>query len=86
MKDEFKKKIQSALELPPELLGNVYRVTLVGGDSVLVENYISVTEYDQNFIRLSCGISIWGRDISVVEINSNEIMISGKLNNIEIEK
>lgn len=85
MKKEKKAKIQEALELPAELLMNSYRITFVDNTSVLVENYKSIIEYESYIIRLSCGVTLLGENLNVLEISSDEIFISGRFKNVEFD-
>lgn len=85
MKKDIKEKLQVALELPAELLMNSYRITIIDNLNILVENYKSIIEYESYIIRLSCGVSILGDNLNVLEISSDEIIVGGKLMNIEFE-
>lgn len=85
MKKDVKEKLQAALELPPELLTNSYRMTLLDNKNVLIENYRSIIEYEVYVIRLSCGVAIVGDNINVLEISTDEIVIEGNFKNIEFE-
>ena len=81
----LKEKFLDAMELPLELLSNESRITLLGNQNLLVENYKGIIEYDENIIRLVNHINILGTQIKVEEINNDEIFISGKISNIEFE-
>ena len=87
-KEERKKirqKFQAAMEIPKELLKDYSRVTIIGGEDVWIENYKGILEYSEDMIRLSNNISIYGQDLSVEEISSEDILIIGKIKNIEFE-
>ncbi len=86
MKKDFKNKLQSALELPAEMLGDTYRLTAIGNESLIIENYKSIIEYESCIIRLSNGICIIGDKLNVIEITADEITIEGTIKNIEFEK
>ncbi len=85
MKKEIKAKLQVALELPAELLTNSYRMTVIDNSNVLIENYKSIIEYEAYVIRLSCGVTLFGENLNVLEISSDEIVIGGNFKNIEFE-
>ncbi|MBQ8298772.1 MAG: hypothetical protein IJX99_03135 [Clostridia bacterium] len=85
MKKDVKAKFQEALELPAELLTNSYRMTLIDNTNVLIENYKAIIEYEAYVIRLSCGLTIFGDNLNVLEISADEIIIGGKIKNIEFE-
>ena len=86
MKREIKDKLQMAFELPAEMLCDKYRLTAVGNQSVIIENYKSIVEYETNIIRLSNGICVVGDKLNVIEISTDEIIIGGTIENIEFEK
>ena len=80
-----KEKFLDFMDMPVELLMNTYRITMVGNQSILIEKYQSILEYDENIIRTSSGIVIQGTDLSIEEIGDNEIFVTGKLVTIELE-
>jgi len=80
-----KEKFLDFMDKPVELLQNTYRITMVGNQSILIEKYQSILEYDENIIRTSSGVTIQGTDLSIEEIGDNEIFVTGKLFTIELE-
>lgn len=82
---KVKEKFLDFMDMPVELLMNTYRITMVGNQSILIEKYQSILEYDENIIRTSSGVVIQGTDLSIEEIGDNEIFITGKLVTIEFE-
>lgn len=81
----LKEKFLNAMELPIELLNDVPRITLIGNNNLLIENYKGIIEYDENIIRLVSHINILGNYIKVEEINNDEIFITGEIVNVEFE-
>ncbi len=82
---KLKQKLQAAMEIPRELLKGYSRVTVIGKEEVWIENYKSILEYDDNMIRLSNNICIYGQNLSVQEITSEDILIVGQINRLEFE-
>lgn len=82
---KIKEKFTDMMELPKELLMNVSRITILGNEDVFIENYKGIADYDNNVIRLANNIIILGENLNVEEITDKEIMITGKVNNIEFE-
>ena len=80
-----KEKFLDFMDMPVELLKDTYRITMVGNQSILIEKYKSILEYDENIIRTSSGVTIQGTDLSIEEIGDNEIFVTGKLFTIEFE-
>lgn len=81
----IKEKFMDMMELPKEMLKDIYRITLLGNEDILVENYKGIIEYEENIIRLNNGINIFGSNLNVEEITNEDIFITGKINNIEFE-
>ncbi len=81
----IKEKFMDMMELPKELLKDVYRITLLGNEDVLVENYKGIIEYEENIIRLNNGVNIFGNNLNVEEITNEDIFITGKISNVEFE-
>ena len=81
----IKEKFLDMMELPKELLKDVSRITLLGNEDILVENYKGIIEYEENIIRLNNGINIFGTNLNVEEITDVDIFITGKINNVEFE-
>ena len=82
-------KITRALEIPREVSSNIPKITILGFDEMLVENYKSIIEYDEIFIRVATHIGIV--DISGVNLKLNQmtddaISVSGQIDEIEFEK
>jgi sporulation protein YqfC len=82
---KVKEKFNQILELPKELLLDLPRITLLGSEQVLVENYKGITEYEQNLIRLNNCINIYGKKLNVEEITVDDILITGRITSIEFE-
>ena len=81
----IKEKFSDMMELPKELLLDIPRMTVLGNEDVLIENYKGIVEYDENVIRLNNRINILGEKLNVEEITDSEIMITGVISNIEFE-
>ncbi len=82
---KIREKMQEALELPKELLKEYSRMTILGGEDVWIENYQSMMEYNDNYIRFSNHIAIYGDDLKVEEICEDDVLIVGKIKQIEFE-
>ncbi len=83
-KNSIREKIEKALEMPLELLKNIPRVTLIGNENVLIENYKSIVEYEKNIIRVSNNVCILGEELNVSELSAEELIITGKIKSIEV--
>lgn len=84
-KNDFREKLEKALEMPVELLNNYPRITVLGNESVFIENYKAILDYEENLIRVSNNISIYGEKLNVAEITADDMLVSGKIKSIEFE-
>ena len=82
------KKIIEALDIPEEALLNVPKLTVMGKDSMLIENHKGIFEYDDDFIRLNTTegmLKVSGANLMLKEISENRIYISGQIKAAEYE-
>ncbi len=82
-------KINEILEIPKEVSTDIPKITAIGFEEMLIENYKGILEYDEIFIRISTHIGIIdisGLNLSLNQMTEDDILISGKIENIEFEK
>ena len=84
-KNGFRERLEKALEMPIELLNNYPRITVLGKEGVFIENYKAIIEYEENLIRISNNVSIYGKELNVEEITADDMLVSGKIKTIEFE-
>ena len=82
---DFKEKVGMSLEMPLDMINGCSRITIVGNRLMYLENYKGIIEYEENVIRLSNDINIFGTKLNIEEINDDDILISGNIRNIEFE-
>ena len=79
-------KINEILEIPKEVSTDIPKITIIGFEEMLIENYKGILEYDEIFIRISTHIGIIdisGLNLSLNQMTEDDILISGKIENIE---
>ena len=82
-------KFDKLFEIPEELTNDVPKVTVVGFNRMLIENYKCVLEYQSVFIRIKMHnglINITGLDLQMNEMTSDDLIITGTIDSIEFEK
>lgn len=83
---KVKEIISDALELPKDITLDLPKVIILGTDSVSIENHKGIISYKDDQIRIntSCGIlTITGNRLVIKSIIQEEIIITGKIVNIE---
>lgn len=63
-------------------------MVLMGNSEFMIENYDGIIEYEVNRIRVSTAsgkIAIMGNDLSITELDNEELLVSGCIKSIELE-
>ena len=82
----FKQTVAETLELPKEIVLNMPRLTMVGNNDLVIENYKGIIEYEDGRVRINTGIGvvkITGDRLLIKEITSEDIIISGVILSLE---
>lgn len=85
----LKEKFAEMLELPKEIVMNVPKMIMVGNSDLVIENYKGVIEYEPERIRLNTVtgvVKITGRMLTIREITSEDVMVSGDISTLEFLK
>ena len=82
------RKIDDILEIPVELATNNPKITVVGFERVLIENYRGILEYQEYFVRLNTHIGIIninGFNLKLEEMTTDDLLVTGKIDSIDFE-
>ena len=80
-KAKVSNKINRILEIPQEVASHIPKVTVVGFEQMMIENYKAILEYQDFYIRLSTEIGILninGFNLNLKEMTTDDLQISGK--------
>lgn len=81
-------KIEKLLEIPVEVTTNIPKITLIGFNQLMIENYTGVIEYEEHLVKINSSIGIiiieWNK-MNLNQINENDVLISGVLSKIYLE-
>jgi len=81
-------RLERLLELPKEISSTDPKITIMGFNEMLIENYKGVLEYQEFYIRISTHIGIIninGFNLGLNEMSSEDIMITGKIESVDFE-
>ena len=81
-------KIERLLEIPIEVTTNIPKITLVGFEQLMIENYMGVIEYEEYLVKINTSIGIIiieGNKMNLNEINESDVLISGEIFKIYLE-
>ncbi len=92
MKNKKNKKqniINELLEMPREISETDPKVTIIGFDEMLIENYKGILEYEEFYIKIKTSIgviNISGFNLSLEQATEYDISVKGKIESIDIER
>lgn len=82
-------KLERLLEVPEEVSSIKPKMTMQGFEKLFIENYQSILEYQDIFIRIKTRIgiiNITGFNLKLNDMTSDDIMIEGDIDSIDFEK
>lgn len=82
-------RLERALEIPKEISSNEPKITIMGFNEMLIENYKGILEYQEFYIRINTYlgiININGFNLNLTEMTSDDIMITGKIETVDFEE
>ncbi|MDD2446349.1 MAG: sporulation protein YqfC [Tissierellia bacterium] len=85
--DNIKANLSEALELPIDITLDLPRITIIGNIEVSVSNHKGIIEYDNEIIRINSKagiIKVIGDELEIKNILSEEILIIGNIEQVEI--
>jgi sporulation protein YqfC len=85
--ENIKANLSEALELPMDIALDLPRITIVGSIEVNIFNHKGIIEYDNQIIRVNSRIGIIkviGSQLEIKNILSEEILIVGNIEKVEI--
>ena len=84
-----KNRFEKILEMPKEVYTNLPKLTVVGFEEMIIENYKSILEYEEYFVRINTYIGILninGFNLNLEKMTNDDIKITGTIESIDIEK
>lgn len=82
-------RINKVLEIPEEITSSIPKITALGFNKLLIENYKSILEYQDFFVRISTAIGIIninGYELKMQEMTSDDIVVEGKIDSLDFEE
>ena len=87
-KSKITTKVNEILDIPQEISTNIPKITILGFEKMLIENYKSILEYQEFYIRISTYIGILninGYELKLDEMTTDDLLITGKIDGIDFE-
>lgn len=85
--ENIKTNLSEALELPIDIALDLPRITIIGNVEVRIFNHKGIIEYDSKMIRINSRIGIikvFGNELEIKNILSEEILVVGNIEKVEI--
>lgn len=82
-------KIDKMLDLPKEIYSNIPKISILGFDEMVIENYKGILEYEEFFVRISTYIGIVninGYNLKLENMTDDDIKVTGKIESFELER
>ena len=82
-------KLDKFLDIPKEISSEEPKLILTGFNELIIENYRSILEYQDFFIRISTYIGIVninGYELRLNEMTTDDIKITGQIEGVDFEK
>ena len=89
MKKNRIRKLNKILEIPEEVYTNIPKISVIGFDEMIIENYKGILESEEFFIRISTYkgfISINGYNLNLETMTNDDIRITGKIESFDFER
>ena len=83
------RKFDEILEIPVELSTNNPKITVIGFERLLIENYRGILEYQDYFVRVNTYIGIVninGFNLNLEEMTTDDLLVTGKIESIDFEE
>lgn len=85
--ENIKYNLSEALELPKDIVLDLPKITMIGNLQLNISNHKGIIEYSQDVLRVNSNIGvirISGKDLKLKTILSEEIIVNGTIDKIEI--
>lgn len=85
--DNIKYNMSEALELPKDVMLNLPKIIMIGSIQLNISNHKGIIEYTQETLRINSNagvIKITGQDMELKTILSEEIIVIGRVEKVEI--
>ncbi len=81
-------RINEILEMPAEVVSNIPKISILGFEEMLIENYKNIVEYEDFYIKVNTYIgliNINGFNLKLIQMNQDDMKITGRIDSIDFE-
>ncbi len=76
------------LEIPPDIVLDMPRLTMLGNKQLLVENHKGIIEYTSGLVRVKLNqgeLAVTGDSLSIGNLQQEHILVEGTIRRLEYE-
>ena len=88
MRKNKENRLGKFLEMPKEVLSNVPKITMLGFEEMIIENYKGILEYEEFYIRINTFIGIIninGFNLRLNQLTDEAVSVTGKIESMDWE-
>ena len=88
-RNRLSNKINHVLEMPMEISDNNPKITIIGFNEMLIENYKGILEYEDFYIKISTNIgnvNINGFNLSLEQVTEDDILVKGIIESFDVDR
>ena len=82
-------KLDSLLEMPREVVSTDVKMTILGFNEIIIENYKNILEYEELFIKINIfegTVNIHGFNLRLEQMTDDNIKVIDKIDSIDFEE
>ena len=82
-------RLDRLLEVPEEVSSQNSKITIQDFSKMLIENYKSILEYQDIYIRIkmySGIVNITGTNLKLEDMTTDDIVVNGEIDSVDFEK
>ena len=83
------RKIDNILEMPKEIYTYIPKITTIGFEELVIENYKGILEYEDYYVRINTHIGIIninGFNLKLEKMTEDDLKVIGKIESIDLER
>ena len=84
-----KRKLEKMLEIPEEVYSEIPKLTIMGFNEIILENYKGILEYEEYYASISTHIgvvNISGFNLNLEKMTNDDIKITGTIESVELDR
>lgn len=84
-KEVFNRAMADFLEIPRDLVMDIPKVTIIGKNELLLQNYRGIIEYRSDLLRVNLSrgfVEILGNNLEIKALTPDDISLTGEINSV----